>query len=72
MTDLNLVYSFNGWGVTVVDSMDTMYLMGLHKEFSDAVEYVSTMTFDLKGVCTSTAVLYDNAYIALGSIRPFL
>lgn len=50
---LDLVYSFNGWGVTVVDSMDTMYLMGLHKEFNDAVDYVSTMTFDLKDVCTS-------------------
>ncbi|GJJ07900.1 hypothetical protein Clacol_002106 [Clathrus columnatus] len=39
--------NFNGWGVTIVDSMDTMHLMGLDEEFDRAVQYVSTMTFDL-------------------------
>ncbi|KAF8522523.1 glycoside hydrolase, partial [Gautieria morchelliformis] len=39
--------NFNGWGVSVVDAMDTMLLMGLKFEFERAIEHVATMTFDL-------------------------
>ncbi|KAF8499489.1 glycoside hydrolase, partial [Gautieria morchelliformis] len=38
---------FNRWGVSVVDAMDTMLLMGLKFEFERAIEHVATMTFDL-------------------------
>lgn len=34
------LYSFNGWGVTVFDSLSTMWLMGLREEFGAAVESV--------------------------------
>ncbi|KAI9296184.1 seven-hairpin glycosidase [Neoconidiobolus thromboides FSU 785] len=33
--------TWNGWGVTLVDSLDTLWLMGLKKEFKEAVEVVS-------------------------------
>ena len=40
---LNFFPSFNGWGVTTVDSLDTMYMMGLHKEFDRGVKLVKKM-----------------------------
>ncbi|KAF8217039.1 glycoside hydrolase family 47 protein [Mycena galopus ATCC 62051] len=36
---------FNGWGVTTVDSLDTMLLMKLDEEYSRALKHVSGMTF---------------------------
>lgn len=32
--------SLNGWGLTAIDSLDTMYLMGLKPEFQRAKEHV--------------------------------
>ncbi|EJD07326.1 seven-hairpin glycosidase [Fomitiporia mediterranea MF3/22] len=37
------VNNFNGWGVTMVDSLDTIYLMGLHDEFDRGIELVKKM-----------------------------
>ncbi|TCD63846.1 hypothetical protein EIP91_004888 [Steccherinum ochraceum] len=37
--------NFNGWGVTVYDSMDTMILMGLTEEFDRALAHVSRTNF---------------------------
>ncbi|RAH72242.1 class I alpha-mannosidase 1A [Aspergillus aculeatinus CBS 121060] len=36
---------FNGWGATLVDSLDTLWLMDLKEEFSIAVDYVKTIDF---------------------------
>ncbi|KAG6861017.1 hypothetical protein C0995_004870 [Termitomyces sp. Mi166 len=36
---------FNGWSVTMVDAMDTMWMMGLKNEFSDAVRAVAAQNF---------------------------
>ena len=36
---------FNGWGVSLIDSLDTMWIMGLHDEFDQAMEHVSKMNF---------------------------
>ncbi|KAG6829250.1 hypothetical protein H0H92_005130 [Tricholoma furcatifolium] len=36
---------FNGWSVTMIDSMDTMYIMGLQNEFRDAVQAVASQKF---------------------------
>ncbi|KIJ95152.1 glycoside hydrolase family 47 protein [Laccaria amethystina LaAM-08-1] len=33
----NFSDKFNGWGVTLLDSLDTMYIMGLHDDFEDAL-----------------------------------
>ncbi|KAL4868602.1 hypothetical protein BDV12DRAFT_96418 [Aspergillus spectabilis] len=36
---------FNGWGATLVDSLDTLWIMGLKQEFSMAVDYVKKIDF---------------------------
>ncbi|KAJ8689444.1 hypothetical protein PTI98_012347 [Pleurotus ostreatus] len=37
--------NFNGWGVSMIDSMDTMWIMGLRAEFDDAVRVVAQQNF---------------------------
>ncbi|KAG9312816.1 glycoside hydrolase family 47 protein [Chiua virens] len=39
--------NFNGWGVSVVDSLDTMLLMGLRDEYERAIPLISTSNFSL-------------------------
>ncbi|KAI0741365.1 glycoside hydrolase [Daedaleopsis nitida] len=41
------VNNFNGWRLTLVDSLDTMLVMGLDREFQDAVPIIANMTFEL-------------------------
>jgi mannosyl-oligosaccharide alpha-1,2-mannosidase len=36
---------FNGWGATLVDSLDTLWIMGLKKEFEEAVATVKLIDF---------------------------
>ena len=36
---------FNGWGATLVDSLDTLWIMGLKNEFQDALRVVSKIDF---------------------------
>lgn len=36
---------FNAWGATLVDSLDTLWLMGMVPEFEDAVEAVKNIDF---------------------------
>lgn len=36
---------FCGWSATLVDSLDTMYIMGMHDEFAKAVEEVDKIDF---------------------------
>ncbi|KAF8628835.1 hypothetical protein AX17_005895 [Amanita inopinata Kibby_2008] len=38
---------YNGWGVSVFDSLDTMWIMGLHDVFDQAMEHVARQTFTL-------------------------
>ena len=42
--------SFNGWGVTAVDSLDTMLLMGLEDEYTRALPIISQSNFSLPTV----------------------
>jgi hypothetical protein len=39
------VNSLNGWGLTIVDSLDTMMLMGLDAEVGRAMEFIKTLNF---------------------------
>ncbi|KAG8721769.1 hypothetical protein FRC08_010401 [Ceratobasidium sp. 394] len=41
------INNFNGWGVTIVDSISTMQLMGLKAEYDSALDYVARMEFDI-------------------------
>ncbi|KAG0342857.1 hypothetical protein BG004_005560 [Podila humilis] len=36
---------FNGWGATMIDSLDTLLIMGFHQEFDEALEWIRT-SFD--------------------------
>ena len=36
---------FNGWGATLVDSLDSLWIMGLKTEFEEALEYVKKIDF---------------------------
>ncbi|KAJ1724896.1 hypothetical protein LPJ53_000894 [Coemansia erecta] len=36
----------NGWGATLIDSLDTIYIMGLEEEFKEATEKVRSISFD--------------------------
>lgn len=42
--------SFNGWGVTLFDSLDTMIMMGLIDEFARSLPVVSRATFETRAV----------------------
>lgn len=41
------LFSFNGWGVSLIDGLDTMWIMGLQEEFLDSMPTVANMTFVL-------------------------
>jgi mannosyl-oligosaccharide alpha-1,2-mannosidase len=36
---------FNGWGATLVDSIDTLWIMGLKEEFSEALDAIKKIDF---------------------------
>lgn len=52
--------NFNGWGVTVVDSIDTMFLMGLTEEYEHARSHVATTDFQ---TCKSGVVPFFETII---------
>ncbi|TDL23978.1 seven-hairpin glycosidase [Rickenella mellea] len=37
------INNFNGWGVSAIDSLDTMFLMGLHEEYERGVKIAKIM-----------------------------
>ncbi|KAI0272317.1 mannosidase [Gloeopeniophorella convolvens] len=41
------INNFNGWGVTIYDSLDTMLLMGLTEEFDRGLRYISQASFQM-------------------------
>ncbi|PVH98787.1 glycoside hydrolase family 47 protein [Periconia macrospinosa] len=41
----NYVDQFSGWAATMVDSLDTLWIMGLREEFYEAVEATATIDF---------------------------
>lgn len=49
-TTQSSVCSFNSWGVTIIDSLDTMHIMGLHDDFQRALAFVENATFDVPRV----------------------
>ncbi|RDB31115.1 Endoplasmic reticulum mannosyl-oligosaccharide 1,2-alpha-mannosidase [Hypsizygus marmoreus] len=57
---------FNGWSVTLLDSMDTMWMMGLHDEFRDAVRVVAAQNFTL--VNQQTAPFFETVIRYLGGL----
>ena len=60
--------SFGGWGATLVDSLDTLWIMGLKDEFFEAVEAVAMVDFgesELKSVSVfETTIRYLGGLIS--------
>ncbi|KAG6890086.1 hypothetical protein C0995_012035 [Termitomyces sp. Mi166 len=39
------INSLNGWGLSLFDALDTMWVMGLHDTFNDTLEIIANSTF---------------------------
>lgn len=44
--------SFNGWGVSVYDALDTLFIMGLGEQLDRALAHVANGNFPQKSVST--------------------
>ena len=66
-------FRYNGWGVSLIDSLDTMWIMGLRGEFDDALEYVASMNFTIPSVrsISSTYFLGSKVIWDTEKIRSF-
>ncbi|KAI0796069.1 glycoside hydrolase [Abortiporus biennis] len=60
------VDNFNGWGVTLIDGLDTMWIMGLHDEFAQTIPFVANMTFYLDE--SSYAPFFETVIRYLGGL----
>ncbi|KAH7337659.1 glycoside hydrolase [Rhizoctonia solani] len=60
------VNNFNGWGVSVIDSISTMQLMGLKSEYDGALDFVSNMDFDINN--DGHAPFFETAIRYLGGL----
>jgi mannosyl-oligosaccharide alpha-1,2-mannosidase len=62
------VDQFSGWAATLVDSLDTLWMMGLREEFYEAVESVATIDFGQSTAATvntfETCIRYLGGLIA--------
>ncbi|KAF8464124.1 glycosyl hydrolase family 47-domain-containing protein [Kalaharituber pfeilii] len=41
---------FGGWGATLIDALDTLWIMGLKKEFEEAIEFIEKLDFTTSNV----------------------
>lgn len=57
---------FNGWGATLVDSLDTLWIMGLHDEFEEAVALVKNI--DFKTTIRKDIPLFETTIRYLGGL----
>lgn len=58
--------SFAGWGATLVDSLDTLWIMGLRKEFDEAVRTVGAI--DWNKASSSHCSLFETNIRYLGGL----
>lgn len=58
--------SFAGWGATLVDSLDTLWIMGLRKEFDEAVRVVGAI--DWNKASSSHCSLFETNIRYLGGL----
>jgi mannosyl-oligosaccharide alpha-1,2-mannosidase len=57
----------NGWGVTVIDSMSTMHIMGLHHWFHEAVQHVGSIDFS-RSYTSDTVSVFESSSRYLGGL----
>lgn len=60
------VDQFSGWAATLVDSLDTLWMMGLRAEFYGAVEAVATIDFGKS--TTETVNMFETCIRYLGGL----
>ncbi|KAG0367461.1 hypothetical protein BGZ54_003837 [Gamsiella multidivaricata] len=58
---------FNGWGATMIDSLDTLVIMGFNKEFDEALEWVKT-SFDMTRQPTAQLQFFETVIRYLGGL----
>ncbi|KAI8358642.1 glycoside hydrolase [Mortierella sp. GBAus27b] len=56
---------FNGWGATMVDSLDTLVIMGFNKEFDEALDWVKN-SFDMTKNPTERVQFFETIIRYLG------
>ncbi|KAF9950786.1 hypothetical protein BGZ70_001232, partial [Mortierella alpina] len=57
--------AFNGWGATMIDSLDTLVIMGFNDEFDEALEWVKT-SFDMTKNPTAPLQFFETVIRYLG------
>ena len=60
------VDQFSGWAATLVDSLDSLWMMGMREEFYEAVEAVATIDFGNSS--TSTVNMFETCIRYLGGL----
>lgn len=58
--------SFAGWGATLVDSLDTLWIMGMKRDFRDAVRHVATI--DWNNATSGDCSLFETNIRYLGGL----
>ncbi|KAG0035628.1 hypothetical protein BGZ82_005186 [Podila clonocystis] len=59
--------NFNGWGATMIDSLDTLIIMGFNDEFDEALEWVKTK-FDMTKNPTAQLQFFETVIRYLGGL----
>ncbi|KAG0346285.1 hypothetical protein BG004_001993 [Podila humilis] len=59
--------NFGGWGATMIDSLDTLVIMGFNKEFDEALEWVKT-SFDMTRKPTDQLQFFETVIRYLGGL----
>ncbi|KIW04334.1 uncharacterized protein PV09_04624 [Verruconis gallopava] len=58
--------TFGGWGATLVDSLDTLWIMGLKDEFEEAVDAAANLSFSPDSSTLSTVNMFETTIRYLG------
>lgn len=62
----NAIDPYGGWGATLVDSLDTLWIMGLRDEFREAVDTVSQISFSPNTSTSDTINVFEATIRYLG------
>ncbi|PVZ99807.1 hypothetical protein BB558_004164 [Smittium angustum] len=59
--------NWGGWGVTLIDSLDTLYIMDMHDDFKKARDFVETIDFS-KTVGVDSISFFETTIRVLGGL----
>ncbi|KAF9186375.1 hypothetical protein BGZ51_002069 [Haplosporangium sp. Z 767] len=59
--------NFNGWGATMIDSLDTLVIMGFNKEFDEVLDWIKT-SFDMTKNPTDQLQFFETIIRYLGGL----